>query len=188
MTNTTRAKHRKFGPLAAGLALGTGLAVAAGHAAQSTAEPQAMTHAEPASETLSAEQRGIPLIAASMAASGACHRLNAALHQGLDAGLTVSEAKEILVQLYAYVGFPRSLNALSEPDESGGGAQAARRTGCARARAQPGDSHRRRTAGCRHGQPDTHLRRAGQRPVVRLRTGLIVDSFSAAAFMSILPS
>jgi alkylhydroperoxidase/carboxymuconolactone decarboxylase family protein YurZ len=41
-------------------------------------------------------------------------RLNAALNQGLDAGLTVSEAKEVLVQLYAYVGFPRSLNALGE--------------------------------------------------------------------------
>lgn len=32
----------------------------------------------------------------------------------MDAGLTLSEAKEILVQLYAYVGFPRSLNALGE--------------------------------------------------------------------------
>ena len=41
-------------------------------------------------------------------------RLNAALNQGLDAGLTVSEAKEVLVQLYAYAGFPRSLNALGE--------------------------------------------------------------------------
>jgi alkylhydroperoxidase/carboxymuconolactone decarboxylase family protein YurZ len=29
-------------------------------------------------------------------------------------GLTVSDAKEILVQLYAYAGFPRSLNALGE--------------------------------------------------------------------------
>ncbi len=29
-------------------------------------------------------------------------------------GLTVSDAREILVQLYAYAGFPRSLNALAE--------------------------------------------------------------------------
>jgi alkylhydroperoxidase/carboxymuconolactone decarboxylase family protein YurZ len=36
------------------------------------------------------------------------------LNQGLDAGMTISEAKEILVQLYAYAGFPRSLNALGE--------------------------------------------------------------------------
>ncbi|KJS29540.1 MAG: hypothetical protein VR64_20520 [Desulfatitalea sp. BRH_c12] len=35
-----------------------------------------------------------------------------ALNQGLDAGLTVNEIKEILVQLYAYAGFPRSLNAI----------------------------------------------------------------------------
>jgi alkylhydroperoxidase/carboxymuconolactone decarboxylase family protein YurZ len=58
-------------------------------------------------------QQAIPLIAASMAASD-MPRLNAALNRGLDAGLTISEAKEILVQLYAYAGFPRSLNALGE--------------------------------------------------------------------------
>jgi hypothetical protein len=47
-------------------------------------------------------------------ASSQMDKLNAALNQGLDAGLTINEAKEILVQLYAYTGFPRSLNALSE--------------------------------------------------------------------------
>ena len=31
----------------------------------------------------------------------------------LDAGLTLNEVKEILLQLYAYCGFPRSLNGLS---------------------------------------------------------------------------
>ena len=35
-----------------------------------------------------------------------------AIDQGLDAGLTVSHVKEALSQLYAYTGFPRSLNAL----------------------------------------------------------------------------
>jgi 4-carboxymuconolactone decarboxylase len=39
---------------------------------------------------------------------------NTRRNQGLDAGLTVSDAREILVQLYAYTGFPRSLNALGE--------------------------------------------------------------------------
>jgi hypothetical protein len=34
-------------------------------------------------------------------------RLNTALNQGLD--LTVSDGKEILVQLYTYAGFPRIL-------------------------------------------------------------------------------
>lgn len=65
------------------------------------------------SETLSARQQAIPLMAAAMATSN-MPGLNAALNQGLDAGLTVSEAKEVLVQLYAYSGFPRSLNALGE--------------------------------------------------------------------------
>lgn len=65
------------------------------------------------SGVLSARQQAIPLIAASMATSN-MPGLKAALNQGLDAGLTVSEAREILVQLYAYSGFPRSLNALGE--------------------------------------------------------------------------
>ncbi len=79
--------------------------------AQRPVVPQ--TVAQPASQTLSAKQQAIPLIAAAMASSNIA-RLNVALNQGLDAGLTVSEAKEILVQLYAYSGFPRSLNALGE--------------------------------------------------------------------------
>ena len=64
-------------------------------------------------DTLTARQQAIPLIATSMAV-GNMEKLNAALNQGLDAGLTVNETKEILVQLYAYTGFPRSLNALAE--------------------------------------------------------------------------
>lgn len=39
--------------------------------------------------------------------------LKQALINGLNQGLTINEIKEILVQLYAYVGFPRSLNGLS---------------------------------------------------------------------------
>jgi 4-carboxymuconolactone decarboxylase len=113
MTNITPAKHRRPRKLAAALALGLGLAAATGHASQNTVEPQVMTRTPSASETLSAKQQTIPLIASFMAASD-MHKLNAALNQGLDAGLTVSEAKEVLVQLYAYVGFPRSLNALGE--------------------------------------------------------------------------
>jgi 4-carboxymuconolactone decarboxylase len=64
-------------------------------------------------ELLSGKQQMIPLIAAFMATSD-MPRLNAALNEGLDAGMTISESKEILVQLYAYTGFPRSLNALGE--------------------------------------------------------------------------
>lgn len=64
-------------------------------------------------ESLAARQQAIVPIAA-FAAAGDIVRLNAALNLGLDAGLTVSDAREILVQLYAYAGFPRSLNALGE--------------------------------------------------------------------------
>ena len=72
-----------------------------------------MMSAAPVSETLSARQQAIPLIAAAMATSD-MPRLDVALNRGLDAGLSISEAREILVQLYAYTGFPRSLNAIGE--------------------------------------------------------------------------
>ena len=45
-------------------------------------------------------------------ARGDMPNLKTALNEGLDAGLTVNEIKEVLTQLYAYCGFPRSLNAL----------------------------------------------------------------------------
>jgi 4-carboxymuconolactone decarboxylase len=111
MSNTTPAKHRSVRTLSAILALGLALTVVPGHAAQNTVEPQTMPQAS--SETLSAKQQTIALVASFMAASD-MPKLNAALNQGLDAGLTISEAKEVLVQLYAYVGFPKSLNALGE--------------------------------------------------------------------------
>ena len=62
-------------------------------------------------QALSAKQQGIVSIAA-FTANGDLDRLKPALHEGLDAGLTVNEIKEILVQLYAYAGFPRSLNGI----------------------------------------------------------------------------
>ncbi|MGG7671848.1 carboxymuconolactone decarboxylase family protein [Pseudomonas sp. WC2] len=80
---------------------------------QATEAAQTMTSTPANSETLSRQQQAIPLIAAFMATSD-MPNLNAALNQGLDAGLTVSATREVLVQLYAYVGFPRSLNALNE--------------------------------------------------------------------------
>ncbi|MBT2336587.1 carboxymuconolactone decarboxylase family protein [Variovorax paradoxus] len=64
-------------------------------------------------QTLSRTQQAIAPITVA-AACGDMAQLSAALNQGLDAGLTVSDMKEILVQLYAYAGFPRSLNALGE--------------------------------------------------------------------------
>lgn len=64
-------------------------------------------------QPLSTRQQSIAPIAAAMAL-GDMPQLDAALNRGLDAGLTVGDAKEILVQLYAYTGFPRSLNALDQ--------------------------------------------------------------------------
>jgi alkylhydroperoxidase/carboxymuconolactone decarboxylase family protein YurZ len=61
--------------------------------------------------TLDPRQESIVTIAA-FTASGDVERLKPALNQGLDAGLTVNEVKEVLVQMYAYAGFPRSLGGI----------------------------------------------------------------------------
>ncbi len=65
-----------------------------------------------ANEILTKKQQNIVKIS-SYTASGDLKSLETAVKQGLDEGLTVNEIKEIMVQLYAYCGFPRSLNALS---------------------------------------------------------------------------
>lgn len=61
---------------------------------------------------LNAKQQAIAA-ASAYAASGNQDGLKQALAQGLDNGVSVNEFKEILVQVYAYCGFPRSLNALN---------------------------------------------------------------------------
>ncbi len=62
-------------------------------------------------ETLSLLESNLAAVSAN-AASGNMPGLATSLEQALDAGLGVEELKEVLVQLYAYCGFPRSLNAL----------------------------------------------------------------------------
>ncbi|HCE41094.1 MAG: carboxymuconolactone decarboxylase [Alcanivorax sp.] len=62
-------------------------------------------------DTLTPRQRALVALS-SLAAKGDLERLDGALRQGLDDGLTINEIKEVLVQLYAYAGFPRSLNAI----------------------------------------------------------------------------
>jgi alkylhydroperoxidase/carboxymuconolactone decarboxylase family protein YurZ len=69
-----------------------------------TSEAQPMTR-------LNTRQQAIVPIAA-FTASGDLDKLRQALIDGLESGLTVNEIKEVLAQLYAYAGFPRSLNAL----------------------------------------------------------------------------
>ena len=49
---------------------------------------------------------------ASLEAQGDLARLETAVRQALEDGITVEELKESFSQLYAYTGFPRSLNAL----------------------------------------------------------------------------
>jgi 4-carboxymuconolactone decarboxylase len=63
-------------------------------------------------ETLSARQKKIIPIAA-FTASGNMSKLETALSEGMDAGLTVNEIKEILIHTYAYAGFPRALNGIN---------------------------------------------------------------------------
>jgi quercetin dioxygenase-like cupin family protein/alkylhydroperoxidase/carboxymuconolactone decarboxylase family protein YurZ len=64
------------------------------------------------SEALSARERSIVLIA-SHAATGDLEPLASAFHVALDTGLTINEAKEVLLQLAAYCGFPRSLQGIN---------------------------------------------------------------------------
>jgi 4-carboxymuconolactone decarboxylase len=60
---------------------------------------------------LDAKQESLVTISA-FTTKGDQASLRLALYKGLEAGLTVSEIKEVIVHLYAYAGFPRSLNAL----------------------------------------------------------------------------
>jgi 4-carboxymuconolactone decarboxylase len=62
-------------------------------------------------QALNAKEQCVVLISA-FTAKGDLPKLHSALVDGLNAGLTINEIKEVLVQLYAYTGFPRSLNAL----------------------------------------------------------------------------
>ena len=61
---------------------------------------------------LSEQHAAITMIGA-FTAAGDLPRLTTALNQALDAGVTVNQVKEVLVQMYAYAGFPRSLNGIS---------------------------------------------------------------------------
>jgi len=70
------------------------------------AQSMAKTHDE-----LSTRQKSmIPI--ASLTATGDLEPLKSALNEGLDAGLTINEIKEVIVHLYAYCGFPRSIRGL----------------------------------------------------------------------------
>ncbi len=61
--------------------------------------------------SLTAKQQNIVQIAA-LTAKGELQELKPALNKGLDAGLSINQIKEVLVHLYAYCGFPRSIRGL----------------------------------------------------------------------------
>ena len=63
------------------------------------------------SQTLTERQKGLVACACLMA-QGDLERLESAVQMALDNGVTINELKEAFSQLYAYTGFPRSLNAL----------------------------------------------------------------------------
>ena len=62
-------------------------------------------------KALTEKQQSIIPIAA-YTSIGDLQQLKSALNEGLDAGLTINEIKEIIVHLYAYCGFPRSIRGL----------------------------------------------------------------------------
>lgn len=65
-----------------------------------------------AKSILSSKEQSIVEIS-SYTARGDLRNLEKALNQAIDNKMSANEIKEILVQMYAYCGFPRSLNALS---------------------------------------------------------------------------
>jgi len=107
---TTVATRRGILGLAAAAGMDFVFAQPVGGPARTTGMPS-MTSTSPTSLTGKTLALG-PIAAAT--AVGDMTALPKALNAGLDAGLTLSEAKEVLVQLYAYAGFPRSLNGLTE--------------------------------------------------------------------------
>ena len=70
-----------------------------------------LTMAAIQAQTLTERQKGLAACACLMA-QGDLERLEPAVRHALDSGVTINELKEAFSQLYAYTGFPRSLNAL----------------------------------------------------------------------------
>lgn len=60
---------------------------------------------------LNPKEQSIIAIAA-LTAKGDLSNLRPALNAGLEAGLTINQIKEVIVHLYAYCGFPRSIRGL----------------------------------------------------------------------------
>jgi 4-carboxymuconolactone decarboxylase len=85
-----------------------------GAAAASGTQEQTTNSQDERTQTgmLSAKQERMVAISA-FTANGDLLKLRKALNAGLDAGLKINETREILVHLYAYAGFPRSLQGIN---------------------------------------------------------------------------
>ena len=70
-----------------------------------------MTMVTANAQALTERQKGLAACACLMA-QGDMNHLEPAVRMALDNGVTINELKEAFSQLYAYTGFPRSLNAL----------------------------------------------------------------------------
>lgn len=70
-----------------------------------------MTQGHPMTHLSTKQQAMIPI--AAFTANGDLNNLSVAIIKGLETGLTINEIKEIQIQLYAYVGFPRAINGVS---------------------------------------------------------------------------
>lgn len=90
------------------------LALLAGCTGNLYAQESAMTmeKEQAGRSALTGREQSIVAVAA-LTAKGDLENLRTALIHGLDSGLTVNEIKDVLVQLYAYCGFPRSLNGIN---------------------------------------------------------------------------
>ncbi|HYI76440.1 MAG TPA: carboxymuconolactone decarboxylase family protein, partial [Chryseolinea sp.] len=62
-------------------------------------------------QSLTPKQQAIVLTSA-FTANGDLGKLKEALHSALNVKLTINETKEVIVHLYAYAGFPRSIRGL----------------------------------------------------------------------------
>lgn len=85
------------------------IALLAGAGLAAAAEAANMKNAD---GFLTEKQKSIVAISA-LTANGELEKLKTALNTGLNNGLTVNEIKEVLLQMYAYSGFPRSLNGIN---------------------------------------------------------------------------
>lgn len=74
-----------------------------------TATAQAVTQK---ADSLTTKQQSLAVVSA-LAGKGDLKSLHTAFNDALNAGWAVNELKEAMVHLYAYAGFPRSLNGLS---------------------------------------------------------------------------